>query len=65
MSLKLPRITGEQLIGAVERDAWFFVRQHSSHHIYAHPTKPGTLSIPVHQGRILGVGYLHKKLTPA
>lgn len=31
-------------------DGWKFVRAKGSHHQYAHPTKPGIVTIPKHPG---------------
>jgi predicted RNA binding protein YcfA (HicA-like mRNA interferase family) len=35
-----------EIIGIVERDGWYFVRQKGSHLQFRHPTKKGTVTIP-------------------
>jgi predicted RNA binding protein YcfA (HicA-like mRNA interferase family) len=54
----LPRLTARQLIRLLERDGWFVVRQRGSHVFLQHDGKPGTLSVPFHAGRTIGVGLL-------
>jgi predicted RNA binding protein YcfA (HicA-like mRNA interferase family) len=36
------------LIKSLEADGWFLVRTNGSHRIYQHPSKPGSIPIPVH-----------------
>jgi len=48
MSPRLPRITADQLIRALERDGWQRVRQSGSHVILKHPSKPGRVVVPRH-----------------
>ncbi len=38
----------KELMKAVEKDGWQLERVRGSHHIYKHPTKPGRLTIPLH-----------------
>lgn len=33
-------------------DGWYFKKARGSHHQYAHPTKPGKITIPRHIGDI-------------
>lgn len=30
----------------IEKDGWYLVRTNGSHHIFKHPTKKGTVTIP-------------------
>jgi len=53
MSPKLPRITASDVLRALLRDGWFKARQSGSHVILRHPTKPGRVTVPVHQGEII------------
>ena len=36
----------------VLKDGWYQVAQKGSHHQYKHPTKPGKITIPEHNGDI-------------
>jgi predicted RNA binding protein YcfA (HicA-like mRNA interferase family) len=53
MAARLPRITADQLVRALQRDGWVLDRQAGSHAHYEHPTKPGIVTEPMHRGRIL------------
>jgi len=64
MSNKAPRVTGSQAIKAFCKAGYSVERQCGSHHILRHHDKVG-LSIPVHKGRILGVGLLLSKIKDA
>jgi predicted RNA binding protein YcfA (HicA-like mRNA interferase family) len=45
------------LIKLVEFDGWYLDRTKGSHYVYKHPTKSGTLSIPVHNlGKDVAIG---------
>ena len=45
------------LIKMIEADGWHLERVKGSHHIYKHPTKEGTLSLPVHSlGKDVAIG---------
>ncbi|MHA1632467.1 MAG: type II toxin-antitoxin system HicA family toxin [Candidatus Freyarchaeota archaeon] len=46
MSQKLPRASWKECEKALKRDGWYEVRQTGDHHHYAHPTKPGLVTIP-------------------
>lgn len=37
----------------IENDGWTYKTQKGSHRHYIHPTKPGKVTIPFHQGRDL------------
>ena len=34
-----------ELLGVLEQDGWFLVRQRGSHRQYHHPTKSGTVTV--------------------
>lgn len=63
MSPKLPVVTGAQLVRALERDGWFRARQHGSHVIMRHSSKPGRATVPVHTGQTLPPGIVARALT--
>ena len=65
MSPKLPRVTGGELVRALERDAWYRTRQHGSHVVMRHPAKPGRAVVPVHAGRTLPPGIVARTLQDA
>jgi predicted RNA binding protein YcfA (HicA-like mRNA interferase family) len=62
---KLPRVTPREVLRAVQRDGWQVVRQSGSHAVLEHPTKPGTVVIPVHSGRPVKLGTLRSILNQA
>lgn len=52
MTEKLPRIAAKEVIRAVEKSGFFFVRQSGSHKIYKN--KEGRrVTVPYHSGKIL------------
>jgi len=36
------------LVKTLKADGWYEVRSNGSHHIFAHPTKPGSFPVPYH-----------------
>ncbi len=58
---KLPRLTGRELIAALETAAFSVVRVRGSHHMLRH-TDGRTTTIPVHGGETIGVGLLSRIL---
>jgi predicted RNA binding protein YcfA (HicA-like mRNA interferase family) len=65
MSPKLPRIGANELVRALKRDGWYQVRQHGSHIIMKHPTKPGRVTIPMHTNETLRLKTLSSILAQA
>ncbi len=65
MSPRLPRVTATEFVRALQRDGWFYVRQHGSDQFFAHSTKPGLVVVPAHRGKTLGLGLLKKLLDDA
>jgi predicted RNA binding protein YcfA (HicA-like mRNA interferase family) len=50
---RLPRITGQQALRAVQRDGWQIVDHEGSHVQLEHPSKTGKVTVPLHAGKIL------------
>jgi len=50
-----------ELIKKLEQAGWVLRSVKGSHHVYAHPKRPGHVSVP-HPRKDLGVGLLHKLL---
>jgi predicted RNA binding protein YcfA (HicA-like mRNA interferase family) len=48
-----PRVTAEELIRALHKDGWEIVRQRGSHRQLKHAVKPGTVTVPVHTGKVI------------
>ncbi|MBL0898916.1 MAG: type II toxin-antitoxin system HicA family toxin [Reyranella sp.] len=36
----------KHIIAALEAEGWRLVRTRGSHHMFQHPTKPGTVTVP-------------------
>ncbi len=58
---KLPRITGQRLIGALSKAGFEVIRVKGSHYFLRHPDGRSTV-VPVHKGEIIGPGLLAKIL---
>ena len=57
MEQKLKRVSGRQLVRALERTGWRVDRIRGSHHIMRHPEFPRVaLSVPVHGNQALPIG---------
>lgn len=63
MSPRLPRVTGAELVRALERDGWRELRRRGSHAIMGHPTEPGRAVVPIHGGAILPPGIVARVLS--
>jgi predicted RNA binding protein YcfA (HicA-like mRNA interferase family) len=50
VSPRLPRVTANELLGALYKDGWYKTRQTGSHVILHHTSKPGRAVVPVHSG---------------
>ncbi|MBY0527202.1 MAG: type II toxin-antitoxin system HicA family toxin [Gemmataceae bacterium] len=59
MSGKLPALTGEEVIRALERAGFAVVRVRSSHRFLRHPDGRTTV-VPVHAGETIGPGLMSK-----
>jgi predicted RNA binding protein YcfA (HicA-like mRNA interferase family) len=58
---KLPRLTGRELIAALEKAGFSVVRVRGSHHMLRH-ADGRTTTVPAHGGEIIGVGLLSRIL---
>lgn len=56
-----PRITGKQLVAALNRAGFEVIRIRGSHHFVRHQDGRGTV-VPVHAGETIGPGLLSKVL---
>ena len=65
MSPKLPRITGKQLIRALERAGYLQQRQRGSHVYLKRESDGRRVVVPVHSGREIPLGTLHAILRDA
>ena len=65
MSPKLPRITGKQLIRALERAGYLQHRQRGSHVYLKRESDGRRVVVPVHTGRDIPLGTLHAILRDA
>ncbi len=62
---RLPRAAGDEHVRAFERAGWQVNHIKGSHYILTQEGSDVHLSIPVHQGRDLGVGLLRKLIRKA
>ena len=51
-------ISGKELCRLLERNGWYLVRVHGSHHLYNKLGKPVLISVPVHGNKPLKKGTL-------
>lgn len=59
--VRLPRLTGKDVIAALERVGFQVVRVKGSHHFLRHPDGRVTV-VPVHVGEVIGPGLMAKIL---
>ncbi len=59
--VKLARLTGQELIAALQKAGFEVLRVKGSHHFVAHPDGRRTV-VPVHRGETLGPGLMLKIL---
>jgi predicted RNA binding protein YcfA (HicA-like mRNA interferase family) len=56
---RLPVVSGQRLVRALERDGWECVRQRGSHVRMKHPERGAALTVPLHReikrGTLLGI----------
>ncbi|MDP9372912.1 MAG: type II toxin-antitoxin system HicA family toxin [Chloroflexota bacterium] len=65
MSARLPRVTGTEVLRALERAGWQRVHQVGSHIHLRHPQQPGRVTIPIHRGKTLKLNTLASILKQA
>jgi len=53
------------VIKRIEQDGWYWKRTSGSHHIYKHPTKPGTVIVAYHGAKDVPEGTLKSILKQA
>jgi predicted RNA binding protein YcfA (HicA-like mRNA interferase family) len=56
--MKLPRVTGREVVRALERAGFVVARQHGSHVILVHAQSRRRVSVPVHAGQTVKPGTL-------
>jgi predicted RNA binding protein YcfA (HicA-like mRNA interferase family) len=56
--MKLPRITGDEVVRALKRAGFIMDRQRGSHVILVHPQSRKRVVVPVHTGKIVKPGTL-------
>jgi predicted RNA binding protein YcfA (HicA-like mRNA interferase family) len=54
---RLPRVTGQQAIRALQRAGFDLLRVRGSHHFMRHPDGRSTI-VPVHSGEVIGPGLM-------
>lgn len=52
----IPIVNGIKLIKVLRKKGFLLNRIKGSHHIFIHPQKQITISVPVHKGKTLGKG---------
>jgi predicted RNA binding protein YcfA (HicA-like mRNA interferase family) len=58
MSPRAPRVTGPDLLRALQRAGWYRHHHRGSHVYLRHPTRPGQVVVAVHAGEIIKQGTL-------
>ena len=58
---RLPRVKGQELIGALRKAGFEVIRVKGSHHFLQHPDGRCTV-VPVHRGETIGSGLMSKIL---
>lgn len=53
MNPRQPRVTGDEVVKALQRGGWYFDHQRGSHVYLRHPSRSGLVSVPVHAGEII------------
>jgi predicted RNA binding protein YcfA (HicA-like mRNA interferase family) len=61
---RLPRVTGADVVRALEQDGFLMVRQKGSHAFLRHADGRATV-VPLHSGETIGPGLLSKILRDA
>ena len=61
---RLRRVTGRQVLKALQRAGFVLIRTKGSHHFVRHPDGRATV-VPVHAGEILGPGLFNQILKDA
>jgi predicted RNA binding protein YcfA (HicA-like mRNA interferase family) len=51
----LRRMKVRDIVRFLRQDGWYIDRIRGSHHHHKHPSKPQTVTVPVHRGHDLGI----------
>ena len=63
--MKLPRVTGEKSLKALQRAGFVLVHTRGSHHFLFHAAKDCIVTVPVHSGVVLAPKTLKSILSQA
>ncbi len=63
--VKLPRLSGREVIEVFKRDGWMVDRIEGSHHILVKAGHEATLSVPVHGRQEIRLGLLKRLIRDA
>lgn len=63
--MKLPRVTGEKVLKALQRAGFVLVHTKGSHHFLYHASKDCIVTVPVHSGVVLAPKTLKSILSQA
>jgi predicted RNA binding protein YcfA (HicA-like mRNA interferase family) len=61
----LPRVTGRDVVRALQRLGWVVVVQKGSHVQLKNPVRGGRVTVPIHTGETIGPGLLRSILAQA
>ncbi len=65
MTGRAPRVSGKQVVAALNRVGWYVSRQRGSHVVLEHSTRSGIVVVPVHGNETLQSGTLRSILGQA
>ena len=60
-----PRVTGREVVRALQQLGWTVVAQKGSHVQLKHPTRGGRVTVPIHAGETFGPGLIKSILSQA
>jgi len=61
----LPRVTGREVVRALQQLGWVIVVQKGSHVQLKHPERGERVTVPIHAGETFGAGLLKSILSQA
>jgi predicted RNA binding protein YcfA (HicA-like mRNA interferase family) len=62
---RMPRVSGKDVLRALERDGWYVHRSEGSHHQLRHPARFGKVTVPYHGNETLDIRVLNNILKQA
>ena len=65
MAAGLPVVQARDVVRVLGRDGWNERNQSGSHKHFSHPTKPGVVTVPMHQGAAIPRGTLRNIIRQA